>query len=69
MAETALAAGHFTELVAPEDVSQTAIATAKQLCALNMAAFKGTKARVNGDALRALGAAVEVDAIVAVRPV
>lgn len=59
--DTALAAGHFTELVAPEDVSKTAIATAQQLCALNMAAFKGTKARVNGDALRALGAAVEAD--------
>jgi hypothetical protein len=42
--------------VAPEAVSATAIATAKQLCALNMTAFKGTKARVNGDALRALGA-------------
>ena len=59
--ETALLAGHMTELVAPEDVSATAIATAKQLCALNMTAFRGTKARVNGDALRALGAAVEAD--------
>ena len=40
---------------------KVAIATAKQLCALNMTAFRGTKARVNGDALRALGAAVEAD--------
>jgi enoyl-CoA hydratase len=59
--ETALAAGHFHELVAPEAVGATALAAAKQLTQLNMAAFRGTKARVNGEALRALRAAVEAD--------
>ncbi|MEZ4327883.1 MAG: crotonase/enoyl-CoA hydratase family protein [Polyangiales bacterium] len=59
--ETALAAGHVHELVAPEQVCKAALTTAKQLTALNMPAFRGTKQRVNGDALRAVRAAVEAD--------
>lgn len=59
--ESALAAGHVHELVPAEQVSATAIATAKQLTGLDMAAFRGTKARVNGEALRTLREAVAAD--------
>ena len=59
--ETAVAAGHFHELVPPEAVGAIALATAKQLTQLNMAAFRGTKERVNGPALLALRAAVQAD--------
>jgi enoyl-CoA hydratase len=57
--QSAVAAGFFDRLVAPEQVRAEALAAAAELKQLNMAAHHATKLRARQPALRAIRAAIE----------
>ena len=59
--ERAVPAGFLDEVVAPADVESAARNAAARLCALNMPAFKATKARARADVLAAVARAIELD--------
>lgn len=59
--ETAVTAGFLDTVVAHEQLMTTAMATAKQLLTLNMAAHHGTKLKERKEILSALDAAIAAD--------
>lgn len=60
--EGAVAAGFLDQVVAPEELQNTAHATAARLSQLNMAAYVATKQRLRGPGLKALREATIADA-------
>jgi enoyl-CoA hydratase len=60
--ETAVLAGFLDQVVEPEQLLETAKATAKQMLSLNMRAHKGTKLKERKSILEALDAAIAKDA-------
>lgn len=64
--ETATLAGFLDTVVEYEQLMSTAIATAKQLLSLNMAAHHGTKLKERKEILTALDAAIESDSTMTV---
>ena len=59
--ETATLAGFLDTVVEPQQLMETALATAKQMKNLNLAAHKGTKLKERKETLNALEAAIEID--------
>lgn len=59
--ETATLAGFLDTVVEPQQLMETALATAKQMKNLNLAAHKGTKLKERKEILNALEAAIEID--------